>query len=152
MEAYYNDKCLESSSIGTPTERLIHGLLVNGADEDAILTQLDAMTTSNAASNAASTGASTEASTATPTQEKVIKFCTKIDDGISGNLIHMGVFNLVFFFCTSDDKKMICTFWEVTAKSFLVACTRLYKPLCLSVGRLVGWLVGPSHFTFFMIF
>ena len=100
MEAYYNDKCLESSSIGTPTERLIHGLLVNGADEDAILTQLDAMTASkaasHAASNAASTGASTEASTVTPTQEKVIKFCTKIDDGISGNLIHMGVFNLVF--------------------------------------------------------
>ena len=26
--------------------------------------------------------------------------------------------------------------------SFLVACTRLYNPLCPSVGRLVGWLVG----------
>ena len=24
---------------------------------------------------------------------------------------------------------------------FLVACTRLYNPLCLSVGRLVGWSV-----------
>ena len=46
---------------------------------------------------------------------------------------------------------------------FLVACTRLYRPLCPSVGwyvgwlvsRLVGWLVGQlvgrSHFTFFMI-
>ena len=27
---------------------------------------------------------------------------------------------------------------------FLVACTRLYDPLCPSVGRLVGLLVGPS--------
>ena len=28
--------------------------------------------------------------------------------------------------------------------SFLVACTRLYTPLCRSVGRLVGWSVGWS--------
>ena len=34
-------------------------------------------------------------------------------------------------------------------QQFLVACTRLYKSLCLSVGRLVGWSVGLSHFTFF---
>ena len=32
---------------------------------------------------------------------------------------------------------------------FLVACTRLYKSLCLSVGRLVGRLVGRSHIYFF---
>ena len=39
---------------------------------------------------------------------------------------------------------------------FLVACMRLYNPLCPSVGRSVGrsvgwWSVGRSHFTFFMI-
>ena len=36
---------------------------------------------------------------------------------------------------------------------FLVACTRLYNPLCtnLSVGRLVGRSVGPSVTIFFMI-
>ena len=28
--------------------------------------------------------------------------------------------------------------------SFLVACTRLYTPLCRSVGRSVGWSVGRS--------
>ena len=31
--------------------------------------------------------------------------------------------------------------------SFLVACTRLYKSLCPSVGRSVGWSVGHT-FTF----
>ena len=40
--------------------------------------------------------------------------------------------------------------------TFLVACTRLYTPLCPSVRRLVGWLVGwsgsPSHFYFYYQF
>ena len=38
-------------------------------------------------------------------------------------------------------------------KNFLVACTRLYTPLCRSVGPSVRWSVGPSvhlsHITFF---
>ena len=33
----------------------------------------------------------------------------------------------------------------VLLNSFLVACTRLYKPLCRSVGRSVGWSV-PLYF------
>ena len=35
----------------------------------------------------------------------------------------------------------------IAANIFLVACTRLYTPLCPSVGRLVG-----PHFTFFINF
>ena len=35
---------------------------------------------------------------------------------------------------------------------FLVACTRLYNPLCPSVGWSVGRSVGRSHFTFFYDF
>ena len=35
---------------------------------------------------------------------------------------------------------------------FLVACTRLYNPLCPSVGQLVGRSVDRSHFTFFYYF
>ena len=35
---------------------------------------------------------------------------------------------------------------------FLVACTRLYNPLCPLVGLLVGRLVLRSHFTFFYDF
>ena len=43
------------------------------------------------------------------------------------------------------------TQWQAHSFSltFLVACTRLYKTLCLSVGRSVGLSVDLSHFTFF---
>ena len=35
---------------------------------------------------------------------------------------------------------------------FLVACTRLYNPLCLSIGRSVGWLVGHVLLFFMILF
>ena len=42
-----------------------------------------------------------------------------------------------------------CPFVRISPNGFfLVACTRLYNPLCPSVGR----LVGRSHFTFFYDF
>ena len=42
--------------------------------------------------------------------------------------------------------------WECSFPQFLVACTRLYNPLCPSVGWLVGLSVCWSHFTFFITF
>ena len=37
------------------------------------------------------------------------------------------------------------------SKQFLVACTRLYNPLCLSVGRSVGLSVTLSFFSPFYV-
>ena len=44
-----------------------------------------------------------------------------------------------FFFSPHSELAFLFSFC-----SFLVACTRLYNPLCPSVGRLVGWSAGWS--------
>ena len=53
----------------------------------------------------------------------------------------------LFFFPFVLSLFRVWLFYLVCWLQFLVACTRLYTPLCPSV----GWLVGRSHFTFFMI-
>ena len=60
-----------------------------------------------------------------------------------------------FLQCARLPTNDIIKYFSMFSK-FLVAFTRLYTPLCLSVHRLVGWLVGlsvgPSHFYFFYQF
>ena len=56
------------------------------------------------------------------------------------------------------DSLCVCSVWEFVRvptvtrvtilRTFLVACTRLYKPLCSSVGPSVGWSVRRSLIAF----
>ena len=63
--------------------------------------------------------------------------------------IHFALAKYTAFTLTQNGKNALFVHPLVIMRqqSFLVACTRLYKPLCRSVRWSVGWSVGRSLFT-----